>query len=491
MEDLLIGRNENGEAASLKYSMLNRHGLICGATGTGKTITLQILAEQFSENGIPVILSDVKGDLSGMAASGSNNKIIEERVALNKISDFNFKSLPCTFWDIFAESGVPLRANISEMGPMLLSRILDLNDVQTDIVNVIFKYADDEKLKLIDIKDLKALLQICAEEKDELRLEYGNIAPQSVAAIIRKIVTLEASGGEKFFADPSLNVDHMVKCDSSGKGLINLIDARKLMHDKRLYSSFLLWILSEVFETFPEVGDAEKPKLVIFFDEAHLLFDDAPKFLVEKIETLVRLIRSKGVGLFFVTQSPTDLNTEILGQLGNKIQHGMRAASEKDRKLVKSISKNYPSIEGFDVEKAILELGVGESITSCLSEKGIPQPVVKAIHRPPFSKIGPIEDSEKEKLYKSSLFYSLYEKTVDAESAYEILQKKKEEAKKEAEKITQEEEKLEAEKKASKRSSGGSKRQSAGEAFFKSMMRTIGRQVGSQIIRGILGSIKR
>jgi DNA helicase HerA-like ATPase len=478
MESLLIGRSAEGEASELKYSMLNRHGLICGATGTGKTITLQVLAEQFSEQGIPVILSDVKGDLSGIAEAGTNNSVIEERVKVNKLEDFNFKNLPCTFWDIYGESGVPLRTNISEMGPMLLSRVLDLNEVQTDIINVVFKYADDEKLKLVDIKDLKALLKVCAEQQDELRLEYGNIAPQSVAAIVRKIVTLEASGGDKFFTDPSLNIEHMVKTDSSGKGIINLIDARKLMHDKRLYSSFLLWILSEVFESFPEVGDVEKPKLIIFFDEAHLLFDDAPKFLVEKIETLVRLIRSKGVGLFFVTQSPTDLNSEILGQLGNKIQHGMRAASEKDRKLVKAISKNYPSKEDFDVEKTILELGVGESIVSCLNEKGVPQPVVKAIHRPPFTKIGPIDESKKTELFKSSLFYSLYEKSIDHESAYEILKKKKEEMEKEETKNT-----------SSKKNS--SNRQTATEAFFKSMVRTIGTQLGRQIVRGILGSIKR
>ena len=484
---LLIGKNKEGESASLNYKMLNRHGLICGATGTGKTVTLQVLAEQFSEQGIPVILSDVKGDLSGIAAAGTTNKIIEERLKHNSIESFDFKSVPCTFWDIYGESGVPLRTSISEMGPMLLSRVLDLNDVQTDIINVIFKYADDEKLKLVDIKDLKALLQVCAEQKDELRLEYGNIAPQSVASIVRKIVTLEAAGGDLFFTDPSLNIDHMVKTDSSGNGIINLIDATKLMHDKRLYSSFLLWILSEVFENFPEVGDPEKPKLIIFFDEAHLLFDDAPKFLVEKIETLVRLIRSKGVGLFFVTQSPSDLNPEILGQLGNKIQHGMRAASEKDRKLVKSISKNYPSDEGFDVEKTILELGVGESIVSCLSEKGIPQPVIKAIHRPPFTKLGPIDNEKRQSLYKSSLFYSLYEKSIDHESAYEILKKKREEL----EKMEEIEEESSTKEKASSSKSKGSKRQGAGEAFFKSMVRTIGRQVGREVIRGILGSMRR
>lgn len=484
MNSIQIGTDKDGQSSQLLMKMANRHGLITGATGTGKTVTLQVLAEQFSKAGVPVILTDVKGDLSGFSTEGKNNKIIEERVKINAILDFKFENFPCQYWDVFGKNGIPLRASVSEMGPMLLSRVLGLNETQTDIVNIVFKYADDESLKLIDIKDLKAVLQFCAEQKNELKLTYGNIAPQSVSAIIRKIVNLESKGGDQFFTDPSLNIKHMVRSSESGKGIINLIDGRKLMLDKALYSSFLLWILSEVFEEFPEVGDPEKPKLVIFFDEAHLLFDDAPKFLLEKMETVVRLVRSKGVGLYFVTQSPADIAPEILGQLGNKIQHGLRASSEKDRKLVKAISKNYPSQEGFDVEAAILNLGMGESLVSCLDEKAIPMPVKFAIHRPPSSQVGPTDEEKKQSLYQSSPYYELYEKAQDPESAFEKLDKIRKELAEAEEKERQEDEK----QKESKRSS---RRQSAGEAFFKSMVRTIGRTVGRELIRGILGSIKR
>ena len=483
LDAIRVGCNSEGVASEILLKMANRHGLITGSTGTGKTITLQTLAEQFSLAGVPVILADVKGDLSGLAASGTDHPKIQERVAHNKLETFSLSAFPTCFWDIYGEKGLPLRTTISEMGPLLLARVLDLNDVQTDVLNLVFKYADDEGLVLVDLKDLKAILTDMTEKASELQLEYGNISKSSVGAIVRRLVTLESAGGESFFTEPGLDVKHMLQCDFSGRGLIHIVDAQKLMLDKRLYGSFLMWILSELFENLPEVGDPEKPKLVFFFDEAHLLFDDAPKYLVEKMETVIRLIRSKGVGLYFISQSPSDIPASVLSQLGNKIQHGLRASSEKDRKMIKSVAQNYSAPDGFDVEKAIIDLGIGESLVSTLSTKGAPQNVNQVLNVPPRSQMGPIENTRRKELVEGSPLFPIYSQNIDRESAFEVLKKRR------AEQLKQEaEDKKEEDSETKPRRSN---RQTPMEAFFKSMLRSVGSQLGRQIMRGILGSMKR
>lgn len=477
MHEILIGRDENGNTNALPLKVANRHGLITGATGTGKTITLQVLAESFSNSGVPVVLADVKGDLSGLAQAGQPHPKIEARVTHNQISDFTFKKYPVSFWDIYAEKGLPLCTTVSEMGPILLARILDLNDVQSDLVSMVFKFADDQGLLLLDLKDFKSLLNELAENASELQMEYGNISKASVAAIIRRVVNLQSGGGDLFFSEPALKLQHLLQTDFSGQGVINIIDAQKLMHDKRLYSSFLMWILSELFETLPEVGDAEKPKLVFFFDEAHLLFDDAPKYLLEKLETVIRLIRSKGVGIYFISQSPSDIPESILSQLGHKIQHGLRASSEKDRKAIRSVAQNYPSSKDFDVEEAILSLGTGESLVSTLDIKGVPQNVLKVLNVPPSSQIGPISDEKRKELISLSPLSPFYQERVDRESAYEILQKRNAVKSSETQKAP-----------AKKATSG---RQGAGEAFLKSLLRSVGTSLGRAIARGVMGSLKK
>jgi len=485
--DILIGTTDDGQSASILLKMANRHGLITGATGTGKTVTLQTLAEQFSLAGVPVVLADVKGDLAGLSKEGTDHPKIQERVQHNKLEDFKLQSFPVSLWDIYGKAGLPLRTSVSEMGPVLLARIFDLNPVQSDLVHMIFKYADDNGLVLADLKDFKALLQELGEKASELQLEYGNVSKASLGAILRRVVTLESGGGDLFFAEPALNVEHLMQNDFSGQGVINVIDGQKLMSDKRLYSSFLLWVLSELFENLEEVGDPEKPKLVFFFDEAHLLFDDAPKYLLEKIETVVRLIRSKGVGLFFVSQSPADVPANILNQLGNKVQHGLRASSEKDRKLIKSIAENYPSADGVDMEELITQLGTGESIASTLTEKGVPSPVKRVLHLPPRSQMGPIEEAFRQELISKSPLKATYGETIDRESAYEVLKKRREEAKEATEDSKAEESSSKAKAKPARKST----RQGPMEAFFKSMLRSVGSQLGRQIMRGVLGSMKR
>ena len=480
MKSILLGCDSDGNRQEILLKMANRHGLITGSTGTGKTVTLQTMAEQFSSAGVPVILADVKGDLSGLSQAGTDHPKIQERVIHNKITDFDLKSFPTCFWDIYGEKGIPLRTTITEMGPLLLARVLDLNEIQTDILNLVFKYSDDQGFLLIDLKDLKAILTDMTEKASDLQLEYGNISKSSVGAIIRRLVAIESAGGEKFFAEPGLDIQHLLQADYSGNGLIHILDAQKLMHDKRLYSSFLMWILSELFENLPEVGDPEKPKLIFFFDEAHLLFDDAPKYLVEKMETVIRLIRSKGVGLYFISQSPADIPPSILSQLGNKIQHGLRASSEKDRKMIKSVAQNYCAPENYDVETAIINLGIGESLVSTLNEKGAPQDVSQVLNIPPQSQMGPIEDSLRTQKLDSSPLKPVYTKAIDRESAYEILKLRRSQTKKEAE--------VETKKSKTVRKST---RQSPMEAFIKSLLRSIGSQLGRQIMRGLLGSIKR
>ena len=471
-QNLVVGKGKN--ELFILPKMANRHGLIAGATGTGKTVTLQVLAENFSRIGVPVFLSDVKGDLSGISKPGKEHPKISERANAIGISDFSFSGNPVTFWDVFGEQGHPIRTTISEMGPLLLSRLLNLNDTQSGVLSLIFRIADDDGLLLLDIKDLRSILQYAGENASEFTTEYGRISRASVGAIQRKLLALEDQGGDIFFGEPALDLNDFLQTDENGNGIINVLAANKLMKSPRIYATLLLWLLSELFEQLPEAGDPEKPKLVFFFDEAHLLFDNAPEALQEKIEQVARLIRSKGVGVYFVSQNPLDIPDEVLGQLGNRIQHALRAYTPRDQKAVRSAAQTFRTNPKLDTETAITELGVGEALISFLDEKGRPNIVEQALIRPPFSRIGPIESKERKRIIKSSLVYGFYEKTVDRESAYEMLKKRAKQAPKETPK---------AKKKR------GRPRQGIVETMAKSAARTVGRQIGNKLIRGILGSI--
>jgi DNA helicase HerA-like ATPase len=464
--------------------MSNRHGLIAGATGTGKTITLQILAESFARLGVPVFAADIKGDLSGIAAAGSPHPKIDERLAKIPLDDFVQRPYPVVFWDIFGEKGHPIRSTISEMGPLLLSNLLDLNDTQAGIIYSCFKIADDDGLLLLDLKDLRSMLTWMSDNATELRGEYGNISSASIGAIQRKLLMLEEQGAENFFGEPAVELASLMQSDFSGNGVISIMDASKLIsRSPRVYATFLLWLLSELFEQLPEVGDPEKPKLVFFFDEAHILFDQAPKALIEKIEMVVRLIRSKGVGVFFISQSPLDVPEEILGQLGLKIQHALRAFTPKDRKVIKSVSQSFRANKEIDTETVLTELGIGEALVSTLNEKGSPLPVQRTLIRPPESRIGPLQDEERNERINRSPLKGRYDTTIDRESAYEMLKKRAAEIQKQQ----AEAEKREAAIKP--KTTKGRRRQSIGEAFVKSAARSIGSQIGRRIIRGVLGSI--
>lgn len=487
MEKIILGANPDGKQIFIEPKMANRHGLIAGATGTGKTVTLQILAEQFSKMGVPVFTADVKGDLSGVSVAGKEHPKITERINKIKLENFNFTGHPCTFWDLYGENGLSIRATVSEVGPVLLSRILDLNNTQSDILHMAFKFADDEGLLLLDLKDLREIFKNMAANSKELQDDYGNISKVSVGAIQRKLITLQEAGGDNFFNEPGLDLNHIMQCDFSGNGVINILDATKLMNDKRLYSSFLLWLLSELFENLPELGDPDKPKMVFFFDEAHLLFDDAPKSLVEKIETVVRLIRSKGVGVYFVTQNPLDLPDEILGQLGNRIQHSLRAFTAKDQKAVKAAAETFRPNPNLDTEDVITNLGIGEALISTLDLKGAPQMVEKVLVCPPQGQMGPIDDAKRAEFISRSPLNSTYNKTLDRHSAFEELKKRQEEKLK---KIAEEEKKEAEEEAARPVKKKGSNRQSLGEAVTKSILRSAGSSIGRALIRGILGSLK-
>lgn len=471
-QNILVGKGEN--ELFILPKMANRHGLIAGATGTGKTVTLQVLAENFSRIGVPVFLSDVKGDLSGISKPGKEHPKITERINKIGISDFSFNGNPVTFWDVFCEQGHPIRTTISEMGPLLLSRLLDLNDTQSGVLSLIFRIADDDGLLLLDIKDLRSILQYAGENAAEFTTEYGNISRASIGAIQRKLLSLEDQGGDIFFGEPALNLDDFLQTDENGNGIINILSANKLMGSPRIYATLLLWLLSELFEQLPEAGDPEKPKLVFFFDEAHLLFDNAPKALLEKIEQVARLIRSKGVGIYFVSQNPLDIPDEVLGQLGNRIQHALRAYTTRDQKAVRAAAQTFRTNPKLDTEKVITELGVGEALISFLDEKGRPNIVEQVLIRPPFSQIGPIDSEERKKIIQSSLVYGFYEKSVDRESAYEMLKKKAEQAQKAA---------------PSANKKPGRPRQGIVETMAKSAARSVGRQIATQLMRGILGSI--
>jgi len=460
--------------------MANRHGLIAGATGTGKTVTLRVLAEQFSEIGVPIFMGDVKGDLSGFPFLGGENPKVIERVSKLGLKDFKYENYPITFWDVFGEQGHPVRTTISEMGPLLLSRILNLNEIQSDVLTLVFKIADDNGLLLLDLKDLRAMVQFVGDNAEQFKTQYGNISTASIGAIQRSLLTLEEQGGDKFFGEPALNIQDFMQADSNGKGMINILTADKLMQSPRVYATLLLWLLSELFEQLPEVGDPPKPKLVFFFDEAHLLFDDIPKALEEKIEQVVRLIRSKGVGIYFVTQNPLDLPETVLGQLGNRVQHALRAFTPKDQKNVKAAAETFRANPKLNVGKAITELAVGEALVSVLDEKGSPGMVERALVCPPHSRLSPLTPEERSQLILGSVLYGYYEKTVDRESAYEKLKAKAEQMKMDSQ-----------EELAQKRRTAEPKSQTEQllGAAVKSAAHAIGSQLGRQIIRGVLGSI--
>lgn len=486
---------KNGDLhAELLLNKANRHGLITGATGTGKTVSLQRLAEQFSQAGVPVFMADVKGDLAGISQTGALSEKIQSILEQRGLNLPDPTRCPSTLWDVFGESGHPVRATISDMGPLLLSRMLDLNDTQSGILQVAFRIADDQGLLLLDLKDLRAMLQFLGENARELRSEYGNISSASIGAIQRRLIQLEEQGAELFFGEPMLNIDDLMQTDEHGHGVVNVLSADQLLNAPRLYASFLLWMLSELFENLPEIGDPEKPRLVFFFDEAHLLFTDAPKVLLERIELVVRLIRSKGVGVFFVTQNPADIPDSVLGQLGNRVQHALRAFSARDKKAVAAAADTMRENPELDLRDAITNLAVGEALISFLDAKGSPSVTQRLYVIPPGSQLGPITDAQRKQLMRSSLVAGVYDEAVDNESAYEILQKR-------TEKRMVEEKEAETRKKEIKEKAedegllstvgdmllgtGNSRRQSVLESTLKS----IGRDVGRRVVRGILGSI--
>jgi DNA helicase HerA-like ATPase len=475
---LLIARGETD--IGILPKMANRHGLVAGATGTGKTVTLRVLAEHFSSIGVPIFMADVKGDLSGLCQPGGEVPKIAERVEDLKLKDFKYQAYPVVFWDPEGVQGHPVRTTISEMGPLLLSRLLNLNDTQSGVLTLIFKIADDNGLLLLDLKDLQAMAQYAGDNADQFRTSYGNVSSASVGAIQRSLLALEQQKADKLFGEPALNLDDLIQTSAQGQGVINILAADQLIQAPSRYATFLLWLLSDLFERLPEVGDPPKPKLIFFFDEAHLLFEDAPKALVDKIEQVVRLIRSKGVGVFFVTQNPLDLPDRVLGQLGNRVQHALRAFTPRDQKNVKAAADTFRANPKVDVGRAITELGVGEGLVSVLDDKGTPTPVERAWILPPQSRLTPLTPVERDQVVKSSLLYGRYEKTVDRESAYEILKSRAELAKE-----------GEAARGAQKRQPPSPEEQ-AGKILLdmgKSAARSAGTQIGRQIMRGILGSI--
>ncbi len=484
----------------LLAEMGNRHGLVAGATGTGKTVTLQVMAEAFSAIGVPVFAADVKGDLSGISQPGKSSPKFDDRVKTLGLEPVTFAGCPVVFWDVFGKQGHPVRATVSEMGPLLLSRILNLNDTQTGVLTLVFKIADDHGLLLLDMKDLQAMLQHVAEAAKEYQTEYGNISAASVGAIQRGLVSLGQQGGDCFFGEPALNIEDLLQVDSNGKGVVNILAADELMRSPQLYATFLLWLMSELFEKLPEVGDADKPKLVFFFDEAHLLFNDLPSVLQGRIEQVIRLIRSKGVGVFFVTQNPIDIPDVILGQLGNRVQHALRAFSPRDQKAVKAAAQTFRANPKLDVEAVITQMGVGEGLVSFLDEKGIPGVVERAMICPPHSQIGPITPEQRAAIVKSSVLAGVYETAVDRESAYEKLKGKVVASAGAGDTAgaaapaagsgwlgT-----LEAGATAIGGALGGSgnrRGDTVVQAMVKSAARSMGSTVGRQIIRGVLGSL--
>ena len=507
----------NGRKISILPKMANRHGLIAGATGTGKTVTLKVMAESFSDCGVPVFLADVKGDLAGMCRPGEDSENMKKRIERFGLAEegFSWQRYPVCFWDIFGEAGIPLRTTISEIGPTLLARLMDLNATQSDILRVVFKIADDNELLLLDIKDLKAMLQYVYENAKEYSAEYGNMAKQSITAIIRAVVSLEEAGGDQFFGEPALNIRDWFAADMSGRGTINILDCQKLINSPLLYSTFMLWMMSELFETLPEAGDAEKPRMVFFFDEAHLLFDNAPKALLQKIEQVVKLIRSKGVGIYFITQNPSDIPDGVLAQLGNKVQHALHAYTPAEQKKVKAAAESFRANPAFDTMEAITELGIGEALISFLDADGRPSVVEKCSVLPPRSRMGAIDGAVRKQETEQNLLFLRYEQSVDRESAYELLAKRvadetaqkqsekeellraKEEEKqrkmeeKEAERLKkQEEREAEKAKKQQEMAAERAKKQQSAAIgrVAKTATGTIGREIGNEIGKSVGGS---
>lgn len=482
----------------LHSQFANRHGLIAGATGTGKTVTLKVLAENFSRIGVPVFLADAKGDVSSIAKAGSSNPKFEERIKSLGIENIPFAASPTIFWDLFGEQGHPIRTTMSEIGPLLLAQMLNLNDTQEGVLSAVFRVADDQGLLLIDFKDLKAMLTYVSENASDLKAEYGNLSPASLGAIQRNLLALGDQGGERFFAEPSLDIMDFIQTDSNGQGYINVLAADKLMNTPKLYATFLLWMLSELFEKLPEVGDMDKPKLVFFFDEAHLLFDNASPALQDKIQQVVRLIRSKGVGIYFITQSPLDIPENVLGQLGNRVQHALRAFTPKDQKAVKTSADTFRANPEFKVDEAITELAVGEALISCLDEQGTPQVVERAMIMPPYSSFNPITLEERKVMMAQSIVAGVYDNDVDRDSAYEMLQRKvsdntqQQVASEAAAQQAKEQERLEKtqQKEDEKAAAARSKlTQDVIGTFAKSAARSLGGSTGQKIVRGLLGSL--
>ncbi len=502
---ILIGKGETPQLILGAYA--NRHGLVAGATGTGKTVTLQVLAEGFSEIGVPVFAADIKGDLSGIALAGEAKPKLAERALQVGVEGYAPAASPTVFWDVFGELGHPIRATISDMGPVLLARLLDLSDVQTSVLNLVFKYADDHGLLLLDLKDLRSTLQFVGQNAKQLGTDYGLVSTASVGAIQRALLQLEQDGAEAFFGEPALDLHDLMRTDLTGRGVINILAAEKLFHKPRLYATFLLWLLSELFERLPEQGDADKPKLVFFFDEAHLLFKDAPKALVEKVEQVVRLIRSKGVGIYFVTQNPLDLPEAVLGQLGNRVQHALRAFTPRDQKAVKAAAETFRANPALNVAQVITELGVGEALVSTLQDKGIPGIVERTMIRPPRSRIGPATAEERRTVISRSPVGGRYDQAVDRESAYEKLA-----ARAEAEAAASAPAQADTgwwdrgnrdaptpaksgRASAVKKTAGARRTDSVMDTAIKSATRSaassIGREIGRQLLRGVLGSLKK
>jgi uncharacterized protein len=510
-------RNKKGEYLALKYA--NRHGLVTGATGTGKTVTLQILAEGFSNAGVPVFCADIKGDLSGIGAIGEHKDFLQARAETIGLSPYEYRATPVVFWDLYGEKGHRVRTTMTEMGPLLLSRLMEATEAQEGVLNIAFKIADEHGLTLLDMKDLRALLNYMSEQATALTPIYGNIAPQSIGAIQRSLLVLEQQGAEKFFGEPAVEIHDLMRTTPDGRGVVNVLAADRLMMNPRLYATFLLWLLSELFEDLPEVGDPEKPKLVFFFDEAHLLFNEAPRALVERVEQVVRLIRSKGVGVYFVTQNPLDVPETVLAQLGNRVQHALRAYTPREQKAVKVAADTFRPNPEFDCFKAITELGTGEALVSTLGDKGIPSMVERTLVRPPASRLGPVTDAERGQIIAMSPLGARYDRDVDNESAYEILKRRADDAAAAEEKRRQEEAAAAEEVQETRRwtlpgfgdneaddydargrkTSGtraaprrsGYQRQTVTETVVKTVARTAASQIGRALVRGILGSLKK
>lgn len=477
---ILVGKTSDKaqDDAFILPKFCNRHGLIAGATGTGKTVTLQSIAEGLAEIGVPVFMADVKGDLAGLSQTGGGNAKIEARAEQLGLSPLNYRPSSVAFWDVFGEKGTQIRATISEMGPLLISRMLGLNDTQEGILNIAFKIADDSGMLLLDMKDLKSMLAWMAENSESIRGEYGNVTSTSIGAIQRELLVLEEQGGDIFFGEPALNVTDLLQRAPDGRGIINVLAADKLMLSPKLYASFLLWLLSELFENLPEAGDLDQPKLVFFFDEAHLLFTDAPEALLTKVEQVVRLIRSKGVGIFFVTQHPLDIPDTVLSQLSNRFQHALRAFTPRDQKAVKTAAETFRQNPDFDTSEVITELGIGEALVSTLAADGTPTVVERVFIKPPLSRLGAITDAEREDVINSSSLHRRYSQSVDRDSAYEELTRRAQEAQEEAQYQIPE-----------LKEAPARRTDSIFESVVKSTMRAAGSQLGRQIVRGVLGSI--